>query len=176
MPRQHVHLSLIFPFMSKCLSFYSLFSGPKNLDHLLNRKPQRTAIAQPGHRPCSGFKIVLCSFHLGLWVSHKMILTFRHLTYRRNVVSRAMHQAQCSRQIPVNGGKLGELSPPLLLVHYRTFSWSRVTGGQGAQPLFTIRRKIILFIFLASSSSGAGSSWGPRGMRSLVLGWAHWYW
>ena len=79
-----------------------------------------------------------------------------------------MHQ-QCSRQIPVNGGKLGELSPPLLLVHYRTFSWSRVTGGQGAQPLFTIRRKIILFIFLASSSSGAGSPWEPRRMRSLVL-------
>ena len=133
MPKQHVHLSLIFPFMSKCLSFYSLFSRPKNLDHLLNRKPQRTAIVQPGHRPFSGFKVVLCSFHLGLWVSDKMILTFKHLTYRRNVVSRAMHQ-QCSRRIPVNGGKIGELSPPLL-VHYSTFSWSRVIGGQRTTTL-----------------------------------------
>ena len=142
MPRQRVHLSLIFPFMSKCLSFYSLFSGPKNLDHLLNRKPQRTAIAQPGHRPCTGFKIVLCSFHLGLWVSHKMILTFKHLTYRRNVINRAMHQAQCSRQIPVNGGKIGELSPPLLLVQYSTFSWSRVIGGQSTTTLYNQRQDL----------------------------------
>ena len=62
----HVQMSVI---------LFTVHQLPKNLDHLLNRKPQRTAIIQPGHRTCSGFKIVLCSFYLGLWVSHKMNLT-----------------------------------------------------------------------------------------------------
>ena len=101
-----------------------------------------------------------------------MILTFRHLTYRRNVVSRAMHQ-QCSRQIPVNGGKLGELSPPLLLVHYRTFSWSRVIGEQRTTTLYNQRQEdypfhiscIVIFgrrLILGATWNAESCSWiGP---------------
>ena len=84
-----------------------------------------------------------------------------------------MHQAQCSRQIPVNGGKIGELSPPLLLVHYRTFSWSRVIGGQRTTTLYN-QRQDYPFHISCSSSSGAVSPWGSRRMRSLVIGWARW--
>ena len=64
-----------------------------------------------------------------------------------------MHQhiEECSRQIPVNGGKLVNFLRHCLYITAPSHGQESSVGS--TQPLFTIRGKTILFIFLASSTS-----------------------